>query len=135
MKTTLLALLLCCAAIFQTAAADQPLIPSALNSLLPKIHSGMTIHEVEAVLSSAYPKVSGQTSDWSGTTGYIDYKLDDRYSVSVASINRKDGKPIVQAVGGGGGLLFYIYDWPSKHRIEIRQLVWNDQQAPKAVTK
>src|ERR1035438_4794372 len=101
MKTTILTFLLCCAALFHARAADESLIPPALNSLLPKIHPGMTVHEVEAVLATAYPKVAGRMSDWDGMTGYIDYKLDDRYSLSVASINREDDKQIVQVVGGG----------------------------------
>ncbi len=94
----------------------------------------MTVHEVETVLATAYPKVAGRMSDWDGMTGYIDYKLDDRYSLSVASINREDDKQIVQVVGGGD-MLFYIYDWPSKHRIEVKQYVWDDKQTKKAVTK
>jgi len=115
-------------------ATGGPLIPSALNGLLPGIHPGMTIPEVESVLAAAYPKVAGRMSDWDGMTGYIDYRLDDRYSLSVASINRADGKKVVQVVGGGD-ILFYIYDWPSKNRIEVQQYVWDEKQSKKAVTK
>ena len=128
MKTTILTFLLCCAALLHVRAADERMIPASLNKVLPKIHAGMTIREVEQVLSPSYPKVAGQMSDWDGMTGYIDYKLDGRYSLSVASVNRMDGQKVVQVVHAD--LLFYIYDWQSKHRVEIKQYDW-DMQASK----
>jgi hypothetical protein len=123
MKTTILTFLFFCVTALQTFSADEPLIPASLNDVLPKIHAGMTIHEVEQVLSASYPKVAGRMSDWDGMTGYIDYKLDDRYSLSVASINRMDGQKVIQVVGGGD-LLFYVFDRQAKHRIEIKQYDW-----------
>jgi hypothetical protein len=129
MKSTIFAVLICGVALFQTKGADEPLIPPTLNKVLLKIRPGMTIHEVEAVLSTSYAKVSGQMSDWSGMTGYIGYKLDDRYSLSISSVNRKDGEKVVQVVQGD--LLFYIYDWPAKRRVGIKQYDW-DKQMPKS---
>jgi hypothetical protein len=123
MKTTILAFLFCCATALQSLSADEPIIPTSLNAVLPKIHAGMTIHEVEQVLSASYPKVAGHMSEWDGMTGYIDYRLDDRYSLSVASINRMDGQKVFQVVGGGDQF-FYIFDWQAKHRIEIKQYDW-----------
>ncbi len=123
MKAIILAFLFCCAASFHAFPADEPLIPAPLNAVLPKIKAGMTIPEVEGVLSASYPKVSGQMSDWDGMTGYIDYKLDGRYSLSVASRNRMEGQKVIQVVGGGD-LFFYIYDWQTKRRIEIKQYDW-----------
>jgi hypothetical protein len=52
MKTTIFTVLLCCTALFQTQAADEPLIPSALNSLLPKIHSGMNVFTTDHPITS-----------------------------------------------------------------------------------
>jgi hypothetical protein len=125
MKTTVLAILFGLALLCQTRAADEPQIPQALNTLLPGIHPGMSVHEVEGILSKAYPQVSGQMSDWSGTTGYVDYRLDDRFSLSVSSVNHPDDKLGV-APGVGTDLLFYLYDWPSKRRLDLKVFTWDD---------
>ena len=113
MKHTILALLFCIG-LLHLHAADEPLIPAALNAVLPGIHAGMTIPEVEAVLSAAYPGVKGQTGHWSGQTGYVDYKLNERTTLSVSSITR-DGKNVVHFE-----ILFYIFDWPSKRRVDVQ---------------
>ena len=81
MKHPIIAFLFCFG-LLHSLAADEPLIPAALNAVLPKIHVGMTIREVEAALAPAYPKVKGQMGIWSGQTGYIDYKLDERHTLS-----------------------------------------------------
>jgi hypothetical protein len=89
----------------------------------------MSISDVEAVLVPAYPKVQGRMGDWSGQTGYIEYELDERYSLSVSSIAR-DGKKVVHA-----GMLFYLYDWPSKRRLELKVFGWEKQTGTKPVAK
>ena len=98
MKHQIIAFLFCFG-LLHSLAADEPLIPAALNAVLPKIHVGMTIREVEAALAPAYPKVKGQMGIWSGQTGYIDYKLDERHTLSVSSITR-DGKEVVHGIRG-----------------------------------
>src|SRR6266540_2193377 len=113
MKHTILAFLFCIG-LLHSHAADEPLIPAALNAILPRIHAEMTIREVEAVLTPAYPKVKGQMGNWSGQTGYIDYKLDERHTLSVSSITR-DGKELVH-----DEILLYLYDWPSKRRLDLK---------------
>jgi hypothetical protein len=102
--------------------ADEPLIPAALNAVLLKIHPGLTTNEVTAVLSPAYPKVSFQMGDWSGHTGYIDYKLDDRFTLSVSSITR-GGKMVIH-----DDLLMYIYDWPAKRRVDLKVYCWEQKK-------
>jgi hypothetical protein len=102
------------ASLLRLHAADEPLIPAALNAVLPKIRAGMTVSEVEAVLAPAYPSVKGRMGDWSGQTGYIEYMLDPRYTLSVSSITR-DGKDVVH-----NEALFYLYDWPSKRRLDLK---------------
>ena len=124
MKITILASLLCCGVLSQTRAADEPLIPSRLNAVVSRIHSGMSIHEVEAVLATSYPKVAGRVGNWSGQTGYIDYRLDDRFTLSISSITR-DGKDVVQ-----DEILMYLFDWSAKRRVDIKILDW-DKQPPK----
>ena len=113
MKHTILALLFCIG-LLHSHAADEPLIPAALNAILPKIRGGMTVAEVEAVLTTAYPGVKGQMSLWSGQTGYIDYKLDERFTLSVSSAT-VDKKTVVH-----DDLLFYLHNYAAKHRVDIK---------------
>ena len=63
--------------------------------------------------------------NWSGQTGYIDYKLDERHTLSVSSITR-DGKELVH-----DEILLYLYDWPSKRRLDLKIYEWEKQTAKK----
>src|SRR5258706_177632 len=112
---------ICCLALLQASAADEPLIPAPLNTVLLKIQPGMTTNQVVAILSHSYPKVSGHMGDWSGQSGYFDYKLDERFTLSVSSITR-DGKEVVH-----GDLLFYVFDWQTKRRVDIKLYYWDGQ--------
>jgi hypothetical protein len=129
MKITILALIYCVGWI-PLHVAGEPLIPVALNVALSKIHARMTIREVESVLAPAYPKVKGQMGTWSGQTGYIDYKLDERHTLSVSSMTR-DGKEVVH-----DEILLYLYDWRAKRRLDLKIYEWekqaDKQPAPKS---
>ena len=72
------------------------------------------LSEVEAVLAPIYPKVKGQMSKWSGRTGYIDYQLDERYTLSISS-STHDGKQVVH-----DDQLLLLYDWASKRRLDLK---------------
>ena len=113
-------------ALLHSIAAEEPLIPVALNAVLPNIHSGMSIHDVEIALSAAYPNVKGHMGDWSGQTGYIEYKLDERYSLSVSSITRS-GKEVVH-----DEIHIYLYDWPNRRRLDLKLFEWEKQGEKKA---
>ncbi len=89
----------------------------------------MTIQEVEALLAPVYPNVKGQMGLWSGQTGYIEYKLDDRYTLSVSSITR-EGKEVVH-----DEILLYLKDWPSKRRLDIKIYEWDNQPDIKSSDK
>jgi hypothetical protein len=117
MKHVIFAILFC-VGLLHSGAAEELLVPTALNAVLPKIHPGMTITEVETALSPAYPDVKGRMGRWSGQTGYIDYKLDDRYSLSVSSITR-NGKEVVH-----NEILLYLHDWTSKRRLDLKIFDW-----------
>ena len=118
---SIIAFFICCFALLQADAADQPLIPTPLNSVLLKVQLGMSTNQVLAVLSPSYPKVTGQTGTWSGQTGYCDYKLDERFTLAVASVMR-DGKELVH-----DDLLFYVFDWQTKRRVDIKLYYWEGQ--------
>jgi hypothetical protein len=117
MKHVILAILFC-VGLLHSGAVEEPLVPAALNAVLPKIHPGMSISEVETALSTAYPDVKGRMGNWSGQTGYIDYKLDERYALSVSSITR-NGKEVVH-----DEILLYLFDWASKRRLDLKIFDW-----------
>ena len=121
MKTFIPAFLFCCFTAMQTQAADEPLIPTPLNNVLLRIRPGMTTNQVEIALSTSYPKVAGRMGIWSGQTGYVDYKLNERFTLSISSITR-DGKEVVH-----DDLLMYLYDWQSKRRVDIKLYCWEGQ--------
>lgn len=100
-------------------STDELLIPASLNTVLFNIQPDMSTNQVLAVLSRSYPKVSGHLGEWSGQTGYFDYRLDERFTLSVSSVMR-DGKEMVHH-----NLLFYIFDWQRKRRIDIRPHHWD----------
>ena len=121
MKTIILAFFLCCLMASHTLGADEPLIPTPLNDVLLKVRPGMTTNQVVSVLSTAYPKVAVRMGDWSGQTGYTDYKIDERFTLSISCITRA-GKEVVH-----DNLLIYLYDQQSKRRIDIRLYYWEGQ--------
>src|SRR6266850_3331709 len=112
---------LCGIALLQAAAADEPLIPAPLNDVLPRIQPGMNTNQVVALLSRSYPKVTGHMGEWSGQTGYFDYKLNDRFTLSVSSVMR-NGNELVH-----DDLLFYVFDWQTRRRVDIRLYHWDAQ--------
>ena len=69
-------------------ADDQPLIPEPLNRILPRITADMRVADAVAVLTSVYPKLKLSGGAWSGQTGFLDYQLDERYSISFSAYNR-----------------------------------------------
>lgn len=104
-------------------AEGEPLVPPALNSVLPGIRAGMSAAQVEAVLDRAYPGVKGRKDLWSGQTGYIAFKLDKRFSLSVSAIT-KSGKDVVHDAP-----LLYVYDWEKKRRVELKVYDWEEKES------
>ncbi len=106
---------LCSVALWQVRASDEQFIPAPLNDVMPKIHARMSIEEVEAILSAAYPHVSHRSGPWSGQTGYIEYDLDKRFTLGVAFV-LSGHREIVD-----GNLLFSVTDATTKHRWDIKR--------------
>ena len=123
MKMACLVIAMLCAS--SLLAADEPLIPAPLNQVLSRIQPGMTGAEVKAVLVTAYPKVQASLGPWSGMTGYVDFRLDERYSVSFSAHNPPDGAPSGSSAILGKNLLTYIFDHQRKHRLEIHHYQWD----------
>ena len=101
--------------------AEEPFIPVALNAVLPKIHARMTIGEVKAVLTPAYPKLEVRMGPWSGGVGEIAYKLTERYTVSISAITR-EGKDVVH-----DEFDISLQDWSAKRRIDLKIYNWEKQ--------
>jgi hypothetical protein len=103
------------------SAAGELLIPAELNALVPRIQSGLTVREVEALFFTAYPKVKGDWGAWSGQTGYIDYRLDGQLTLSIGSASSAShgGEAVVHR-----DLYFAITDSARKHRLEIKSEYW-----------
>jgi len=128
MKTLFLAIL--CFALPAASvlpAADEPLIPAPLNEALGRIKPGMTETDAKAQFATTYPKVQVTLGDWSGTTGYIDFRLDERYSVSLAAHNPQNGGSAVL----DKNLLTYIFDHQRKQQLEITHYQWDVPSAVK----
>jgi hypothetical protein len=121
MKTIILTLLYYGLTALHTQSADEPLIPTPLNEVLLKIRPGMATNQVVSDLSTAYPKDAGHRGDWSGQTGYVDYQLDERFTLSISSVTR-NGKKVVH-----DDLLMHLYDWLSKRRVDIKLYYWEGQ--------
>ena len=68
-----------------------PLLPIALNEILPRIDVGMTREQVVSLLAEKYPAVKTKQGLWSGQSGYMDFILDERYEIDVSAVNTPPG--------------------------------------------
>jgi hypothetical protein len=100
-------------------AADEPLIPASLNALLPKITAGMKPEDIKAVVLKSYPKAERQDGPWSGQTGYLGFRLDDRFSFMVAGHMIGNGQEVVSQ-----DARIYVLDRHHKRRLEIVPYRW-----------
>lgn len=67
---------------FNCLAQAEDSIPRPLTQALYGVNSGMTVPEVRNLLKERYPKASEDGGAISGGTGFVIFKLDDRYLVS-----------------------------------------------------
>jgi hypothetical protein len=80
----------------------------------------MSMAEIEKALAPAYPKAKARLGLWSGQTGYIDVQLDERFSISIAGENGRDGQSVIHK-----DILIYVFDHTQKRRLELRQYDWD----------
>jgi hypothetical protein len=100
-------------------AEEEPLLPASINAFLPKIKAGMTSEEIKAVVVKSYAKAESRVGPWSGVTGSLGCRLDDRFSFEIAAHTNNEGKQIVSE-----DARIYIYDWKHKRRLEIVPYRW-----------
>jgi len=124
-----LCIISCCAVGISVRAADEPLIPKKINALLPKIIAGMTYEDIKTVLSLDFPKLELQDGPWSVQTGYIGFKLDERYSVMFSAGMDAKRQEVVSS-----NAQISVFDRLQKLRLDITRYSWektSDDKAPK----
>ena len=111
-----------------TANAGEPLIPPKVNTILGKVKPEMSEPKLLAVVRESYPEASAQLGNWSGHSGYIDFKINKRYTLSFSAISKvtdQNDKKIHK------DLNIYIYDWILKRRIDMSFHTWDSDKSTK----
>jgi len=106
-------------AVISGSGADEPLIPAALNTLLPKITAGMTPEEVGNLLSTAYPKLQVADGPWSGQGGWIGFRLDKRFTVQISANSDAKNRVFVSS-----NPALSVFDNLSQVRFDITRFDW-----------
>ncbi|MHC4403493.1 MAG: hypothetical protein ACYTG0_27870 [Planctomycetota bacterium] len=106
-------------------AADTPLMPDGVNQILGRINPNTPEAEVEKIVKKHYPDAKRTLGSWSGQTGYVEFKLTSRYSISVAEYN--DPKDF-ESRFVHADMILYVYDWELKRRINISFHRWDDEK-------
>jgi ankyrin repeat protein len=106
-------------------AADEPLLPASVNQIIGRIRAKMPEAEVEKVVQAYYPTAKSTSGDWSGQTGYVEFKLTPRYSISIGEYNAPNdfSQRFVHA-----DMLMYVYDGDTKRRINISVYQWENEK-------
>lgn len=105
-------------------AAEEPLLPAGVNQVLGQIRPNMSEAQVEKIIKTYYPDTKATPGTWSGQTGYVDFKITPRYSISVAEYS--DPKDFnVRFVHAD--MILYVYDWELKRRINISFYKWGEE--------
>jgi hypothetical protein len=107
----------------QQRNAAAPLLPPALNAVLPKIQPGMTPDEVKGVLAVPYPKLERQDGPWSGQTGYVGFQLDDRHSILISARSDRAKGTVVSEEGP-----ICVVDRARKTRVDITLHGWGEDE-------
>jgi len=121
---TIMAITLIFSVALHAFAADEPLLPDGVNQILGRIRPNMSEAELEKLVKAHYPEAKATPSVWSGQTGYVEFKLTSRHSISVAEYKDPKGfkSRFVHA-----HMIFYVYDWELKRRINISFHKWDDE--------
>jgi hypothetical protein len=106
-------------------AEDASLMPDGVNQILGRIAADMPEAKVEALVKQHYPDATRNGGVWSGQTGYVEFKLNKRYSISVAEYN--DPKDF-ESRFVHADMILYVYDWELKRRINISFHKWDEDK-------
>ncbi len=110
---------------FGALAAEAPLVPDGINQILGRIRPDMSEAQVEKIVKTYYPDAKATSGPWSGQTGYVEFKVTSRYSISVAEYNAKNdfNSRFVHA-----DMILYVYDQDIKRRINISFYNWEAEK-------
>lgn len=104
-------------------AAEEPLVPDSINQILGRINPNMGESQIESMIKRYYPDVKTATGPWSGQTGYVDFKVTARYTISIAEYNDPIdfSRRFVHA-----DMIFFVFDWETKTRINLSFHKWDN---------
>lgn len=106
--------------------AAEALLPARLNAALGGVRAGMTPDEVRGALAGAYPGLARADGPWSGQTGYVGFRLDERYSVLVAGQFDPQGRTVVSP-----GPRVSVVDQARRVRLDITPQPFGPPAEPK----
>lgn len=104
--------------------SEEALLSDGINQILGRIRPDMSEAEVEKIVKTYYPEAKETPGDWSGQTGYVDFKLTSRYSISIEEYNAPNdfNSRFVHA-----RMILYVFDWELKRRIDISIHNWDGE--------
>ena len=104
-------------------AGDEALLPDNINQILGRITPDMSEHNVQALFRQYYPNAEGMVGDWSGQTGYVDYKLTPKHTVSISMYNTPTN---IDHRYVHSSMIIYIFDWETKSRLNLSIYKWDE---------
>jgi hypothetical protein len=105
------------------AANDPALLPDGINGILGRILPEMTETSLVELVRDFYPDAEVAGGIWSGQSGYVDFRLSDRWTLSVAEYCEPMDYEIRHV---HPDLLFYVVDRELERRIDITLYQWGD---------
>ena len=117
------AIIVILAVITCTYAGDEALLPDSINQILGRITSDMRETDVQALFRQYYPDSEGMVGDWSGQTGYVDFKVTPKNTVSISMYNSPTN---INHRYVHSSMIFYIYDWETKSRLNFSIYKWDE---------
>lgn len=105
-------------------AGEEPLFPDGVNQILGRIQPDMSEAQVEEIVKIYYPDAIRAGGIWSGQTGYVDFELTSRYSISVSEYNNPEN---INSRFVHSDMILYVYDWELNRRINISFHNWDDE--------
>ena len=110
-------------AITCASAGDEALLPDNINQILGRITPDMSENNVQALFRQYYPNAEGMVGNWSGQTGYFDYKLTPKHTVSISMYNSPTN---IDQRYVHSSMIIYIYDWETKSRLNLSIYKWDE---------
>jgi hypothetical protein len=112
---------------FSSFADESPLFPDGVNQILGRIQPAMEETKLEKIVQTYYPDAAAVPGVWSGQTGYVEFRLTTRYTISIAEYSDPDdfASRFVHQ-----DMIFYVYDHELKRRTNITFYRWDEESKP-----